>query len=455
MQNPPSSQPTTGFVIFVAAVAALAGLLFGYDTGVISGAILFLRKDFSLQPETEGFVVSAVLFGATFSSLVSGRITDWIGRRAVVLITAVIFVVGSLVGAFAPSIEVLVFSRFCLGLAIGVASFTAPLYISEIAPPHLRGRLVSLNQLAITMGILLSYGVDYTFSHGGEWEWMIGLGAVPAMLLGVGMLFLPESPRWLLAKGRGDKARSVLTNIRGGGDISGEWAEIEQTLKQEEASWRELLQPWLRPMLIVGMGLAFFQQVTGINTVIYYAPTIFQMAGFESDSGAIMATAGVGAVNVAMTVVAIVLIDRLGRRPLLLWGMAGMAVSLGILTMGFAGILPPELLKWIGVVSLMLYVASFAVSIGPIFWLMIAEIYPLRLRGLTMSLATAVCWVCNLVVSFTFLLLIKYLGAAGTFALFGVMTLLAIVFSYYLVPETKDRSLEEIERGVRLSQAVA
>jgi SP family galactose:H+ symporter-like MFS transporter len=439
-------------VFVVAGIAALAGLLFGYDTGIISGAILFIRTDFALSATTEGLVVSAVLFGATFSSVLSGRLADRLGRRTVLLIASLFFIVGSLVGAFATSVVVLVISRFVLGLAIGVASFTAPLYISEIAPPNVRGRLVGLNQLAITLGILLSYVVDFSFAKSRQWDWMIGLGAVPGLLLALGMFFLPESPRWLLLRGQSEKARVVLQEVRGQSDVSAEWTEIQETLKGEQGAWRELLKPWFRPMLIVGVGLAFFQQFTGINTVIYYAPTIFKLAGFHSDSTSILATIGVGLVNAGMTVVAISLMDRVGRRPLLLTGLVGMALSLFALTLGFAGVFGRDELKWIGVLSLMAYVASFAISIGPIFWLMISEIYPLRLRGLAMSLATGACWVCNLIVTFTFLLLIQSLGPAGTFGLLGVITLAAIVFSYFLVPETKGRSLEQIEHDVRVTK---
>jgi SP family galactose:H+ symporter-like MFS transporter len=439
-------------VFVVAGIAALAGLLFGYDTGIISGAILFIRTDFALSATTEGLVVSAVLFGATFSSVLSGRLADRLGRRTVLLIASLFFIVGSLVGAFATSVVVLVISRFVLGLAIGVASFTAPLYISEIAPPNVRGRLVGLNQLAITLGILLSYVVDFSFAQSRQWDWMIGLGAVPGLLLALGMFFLPESPRWLLLRGQSEKARVVLQEVRGQSDVSAEWTEIQETLKGEQGAWRELLKPWFRPMLIVGVGLAFFQQFTGINTVIYYAPTIFKLAGFHSDSTSILATIGVGLVNAGMTVVAISLMDRVGRRPLLLTGLVGMALSLFALTLGFAGVFGRDELKWIGVLSLMAYVASFAISIGPIFWLMISEIYPLRLRGLAMSLATGACWVCNLIVTFTFLLLIQSLGPAGTFGLLGVITLAAIVFSYFLVPETKGRSLEQIEHDVRVTK---
>jgi sugar porter (SP) family MFS transporter len=440
----------TGFVYVVAGIAALAGLLFGYDTGVISGAILFIQKDFNLSAEQEGLVVSGVLFGATFSSLFSGKLTDYFGRRLVILGISLLFVGGSIIAALANSVPALVAGRFILGLAIGIASFTAPLYISEVSPPDKRGGLVSLNQLAITVGILGSYLVDYIFSGQGQWQMMVGFGAVPGVILGIGMLVMPESPRWYTLKGRKSEARLVLARIRGSEDVEKELSEIESTLAEEEqGEWKELVLPSMRRLLLIGLGLAFFQQFTGINTVIYYAPTIFNLAGFESNSVSILATAGVGLVNVAMTIVGVCLLDKMGRRPLLLTGLVGMLVSLTTLSLGFMQASPGEHLKWIGVGSLVLYVASFAISLGPIFWLIIAEIYPLNVRGLAMGLATAMCWVSNLIVSYTFPILIKYAGPSLTFSLYAVITILAISFSYWLVPETKGLSLEEIEHGSR------
>ncbi len=441
------------FIYVVAAVAALAGLLFGYDTGVISGAILFIKHDFHLSASGEGTVVSAVLFGATCGALVSGELADYFGRKRIILIISAVFTIGSIFTALAASVTAIIIGRVIIGLAIGVASFTAPLYIGEVAPPAMRGALVGLNQLAITIGILGSYIVDYAFAANGNWQAMVGLGAVPAIILAIGILFMPESPRWLMLKEREEEARQVLKSIGRENDIDQELADIRETASSESGGWNEFFSPALRPLLIIGAALAFFQQFTGINTVIYYAPTIFNLAGFESNSVSILATAGVGLVNVLMTMVGLKFIDGLGRRPLLLAGLSGMAVSLFVLSFGFMSQNNTDALKWIGVASLALYVAAFAISIGPIFWLLIAEIYPLKVRGLAMSFATAVCWICNLIVSFTFPLLIKHVGTALTFSLYGAISLIAIIFCFYMVPETKGVSLEKLQERFKIGKA--
>ena len=446
-KNPPK------FVYVVAGIAALCGLLFGYDTGVISGALLFIQSQFSLGPAEEGLVVSGVLFGATLSAVLSGRLTDVFGRKRLIIVISVIFTVGSIVCAMANSLMVLVAGRVILGLAIGVASYTAPLYIGEVSPPSIRGALVGLNQMAITVGILVSYLVDLAFAEHGQWQMMVGLGAIPGIILGLGMFFMPESPRWFALQGREQEARSVLARIREQESIEAELDEIKKTLSEQQGAWRDLISKSMLRVMVIGIGLAVFQQYTGINTVIYYAPTIFKLAGFASNSASILATAGVGLVNVIMTIVAISLLDRAGRRPLLLLGLVGMLVSLVTLSVAFGHGDSPYL-KWIGVGSVMFYVASFAISLGPVFWVMISEIYPLDVRGLAMSLATAVCWISNLVVSFTFPILVKYIGPSTTFALYAAITILAIAFSYWLVPETKGLSLEEIEHRSRRGLSV-
>lgn len=433
------------FVFFVAGTAALAGLLFGYDTGVISGAILFIKDQFALTAGQEEVVVSAVLIGAVIGAALSGQLSDRFGRRKVIIVTAVIFALGSIGTALAPTVVFLIAGRIVIGLAIGVASFAAPLYISEVAPVNARGGLVSLNQLAITIGIVLSYVVDYSLAGHQSWRWMFGLGVLPAIILGGGMMFLPASPRWLISRGLGVKAKEVLRRIRGVDDVAQEMDAIQETLEGGKGGWKELFEPWLRLPLFIGIFLGFFQQMAGINVVIYYAPTIFGFAGFPSASAAILATTGVGIVNVLMTVVAIRLVDRMGRRPLLAIGLAGMVVSLVALGFAFNMATLSGALKWIAVGSLMLYVASFAISLGPIFWLIIAEIFPLKVRGRAMSLATMLSWVFNLIIAMTFLTMIQKVGRAGTFWMYGLISITGWFFCYFFVPETKGRSLEQIE----------
>jgi sugar porter (SP) family MFS transporter len=435
----------TRFVVLAAMVAAIGGSLFGYDTGVISGAILFVRPEFGLGTTQEELVISAALVGATIGAIASGRLTDKVGRRAVLLGAALSFALGGMASALASGATMLIVARLLVGAAIGVASYAVPLYISELAPPRWRGRLVSLNQLAITVGILLAYVVDYAFASSGAWRWMLGLAVVPAVLLGLGVAFLPETPRWLVLHGQVGRGRSVLLRARGPENVASELNDIQTLTRNPATRWSHLLAPSVRGALITGVGLAIFQQVTGINTVIYYAPTILQGAGIPSASGAILATAGIGLVNVVMTVVAMLLIDRVGRRPLLLGSLAGMAAALAVLGFGFLVSTSTTSLAGLSVVCLMVFVGAFAIGLGPIFWLLIAEIYPLRVRGLAMSVATTANWGSNLVVSLTFLTLLQALGPANTFWLYGLVAITAWYFAFRLVPETRGRTLEEIE----------
>jgi len=438
----------TEFVLVAALIAAVGGLLFGYDTAAISGAVIFIKQEFSLSTFPQELVVGMVLVGAAAAALGGGGLSDRIGRRATLILTALIFVAGALLCAFAGSFQMLLLGRLIVGLGIGLASTTVPVYISEVAHPTARGWQVSLFQLAITIGILAAYLVDYAFAASGGWRWMLGLAAIPGLILGLGMLYLPESPRWLAKHGRTEKALEILTRIRGTSNVSAEFQEIQATLSQasERGHLSQLFSPAVRPALTVGIGLAVFQQITGINTVIYYAPTILLSAGISSASGAILATAGIGFVNVVMTLVSMWLIDRIGRRPLLLTGTAGIIITLGIL--GFAFLTPTSGLAQVAVITLMAYVASFAISLGPIFWLLISEIYPLEIRGLAEGTAAATNWAANLLVSLTFLTLVEALGPARTFWLYALFAVTAWIFSYYLVPETKGRTLEEIEKSL-------
>jgi MFS transporter, SP family, galactose:H+ symporter len=437
----------------IAATAALGGLLFGYDTGVISSALLFIRTEFHLSSGGQSLVAGIVLAGAVIGAMVAGTLSDHFGRRLVILGTALAFMVGAIISAFAGSVEVLLAGRLLIGFAIGIASMLTPLYLAEIAPAASRGAVTSLNQLCITLGILVSYLVGYAFAATPDgWRWMLGIGALPGAVLAAGMLALPESPRWLAGHGHVPEAEAVLRQLRGASeDVSDELTALRTDLRREGGKlvpWSALLAPRLRPALVVGVGLAMFQQITGINTVIYFAPQIFQAAGLSSASVSILATAGVGLVNVLLTLVSIQLIDRVGRRVLLLWSLGGMAACLLVLAAGFT-LGNGGALGWVTVLSLAAYVAFFAVGLGPVFWSLIAEIFPLAVRGRAMSLAAISNWGFNLLVTVTFLGLIDLCGRAGTFLLYAVLTLAAIVFTARLVPETKGRSLEEIEDSLQ------
>ncbi len=445
-------------LIFV--VAALGGLLFGYDTGVISGALLFIKDIYKLTPTMQGVVAGIALAGAVAGAMAAGTLSDRFGRRWVLFWTAILFVVGAIGSALVPatSITWLLVARLLVGVAIGLASMLTPLYLAELATAERRGGVVSLNQLCITAGILVSYLADSALAGTpGGWRWMLGLGAVPGAVLAIGMLVLPESPRWLAGHDRGDEAEAVLRRVRGpGADVAAELASLRSDLVVEgkRAPWSALLLPALRRPLIVGIGLAIFQQITGINTVIYFAPQIFEASGLTGATASILATAGVGVVNVLLTIASIWLIDRAGRRPLLLWSLGGMAVSLAVLAFGFwLGASGP--LGLLTALSLAAYVAFFAIGLGPVFWLLISEIFPLGVRGRAMSVATIANWGFNLLVTVTFLRLIDAFGRPGTFLLYAVLTLAGLAFTYALVPETKGRSLEDIEAELSVPREAA
>lgn len=436
---------TGGFVILVALVGALGGLLFGYDTGVISGAILYIQPAFSLTTGEKEFVISIVLIGAMLGAFFAGGASDQFGRRTTLISAGILFSIGALGSAFAPppSITILAIARFVVGLAIGLSSVTAPLYISEAAPAATRGALVSLYQWAITIGILGAQLVDYALASAKNWELMLGLAIVPSLLLVIGMLAMPESPRWLIAHGRRDDGVTVLRRTRPANEVPGALEDIETSLHVQEGTWRDLFKPDVRKALVIGIGLAVLQQITGINTVIYYGPQIFKLAGFSSDAVALLATIGVGAINVLLTLVAIAFIDRLGRKPLLYAGVTGMMLSLFALAWAFSSGGSGSR-GTVTVASLMVYVGCFAFSLGPIVWLLISEIYPLRIRGRAMAIATLSNWAANFAVSLVFLSMIDAFGTTATFAIYGVMCVVTLVFVRFMVPETKAQELESI-----------
>lgn len=413
---------------------------------MVSGALLFLKDSFgNLSSFDKELVTSLLLVGAAVGALGAGRAADRVGRRITILVTAAVFVAGVLGAAFAPAFWFLIVMRFVIGLAVGSASMTVPLFIGELAPPRYRGALVSFNQLAITSGILVSYLIDYGLSSSQDWRLMFGLAAIPAGLLFIGMLFQPESPHWLISTGREEDGRRVLERYREADEIDEEVEDIRRVVREEQQA-PGLLDPQLRRVLTLGVALAILQQVTGINTVIYYAPTLLHGAGLGS-SASLLANVVNGGVNVGMTIVAIWLLDRVGRRPLLLIGTGGMAVGMFVVAMTFAiggsklhggGAL-------VAVAGLLIYTGSFAVGLGPVFWLLIAEIYPSQVRGPAMSIATLANWAANFVVTISFLTMLDAIGGEGVFFLFTFLSLVGLVYMAKRVPETKDLSLAEIQ----------
>lgn len=446
MTKKATQTPVKGFVYYAVAVAALGGLLFGYNTGVISGAILFIKSQFSLSSTMEEIVVSAVLVGAIFGSAAGGALTSRFGRRKLIITAGIIFTASAFGTAFAPAVPWLIAGMIVSGFAIGIASFISPMYIAELVPAHVRGALVAVNMLAITSGIVIAYLVDYAFSSIHGWRYMFGVAAIPSVALVIGMWGLPDSPRWLISRGMVDHAKRVLQRVRTVSDVGPEIADIQESMKKQgTGGFAGLFQPSLRMPLIVGLGMAVFQQITGINTVIYYAPTIFKFAGIKAAGPAILAGAGLAGVMWCFHVLSIFLLDRVGRRPLLLIGVAGQIVGLAILGAAFHFQRLASLTEYLAIASLVVYVASFAMGLGPIFWLLISEIYPLKIRGAAMSAVTVTNWGLNLVVSVTFLTLVAVLGEAGTFWLYGAIAVGAWIFFYKLAPETKDKTLEQIE----------
>jgi sugar porter (SP) family MFS transporter len=438
---------------------ALGGLLFGYDTGVISGAILFIKKDFGVSPFVEGAIVASLLLGAMIGAALAGRLSDRLGRRRLILIAAVTFGVGALGAAAAPSAGVLIAARFVLGLAVGSAALVVPLYLSEIAPTQIRGAISSLNQLMIVAGILVAFLVNAALASSGEWRIMLGLAVIPSIVLLLGMLRMPETPRFLVRAGEEDSARDVLDEVRDGHEHEREIRAIRKIDEQEsEAGLRALAAPWIRPALVVAIGLAVFQQLVGINTIIYYAPTTLTNVGY-GDEAAIYANIAIGVLNVAMTVVAIRIVDRVGRKPMLLAGLGGMILSLLVLGLSLALLdepkSPGDPAAIVTLVCLAAFIVSFAATWGPVVWVMLPEVLPLSVRGTAMGVALFLHWGANFAVSQTFPVMLDAWGPGPVFLGYAGMGLLALLFVKVLVPETKGRSLEEIEGALQRKAGVA
>lgn len=454
-------------IYLVAIIAATGGLLFGFDTGVISGAIPFFQKDFGINDMVVETITTSGLLGAIAGALFCGKITDYFGRKKVILFSAIIFSFGAVWSGIALDPQNLILARFFLGIAIGISSFAVPLYIAEVSPTNIRGRLVSMFQLMITLGILISYLSDLYFADENNvscWRTMFYVGVIPGLVLLTGMLFLPESPRWLISRGFNEKAIPILKQIEGD-EVAEKIVmevgnEIEKS-KKESFKIIELLKPPHRTPLFVAVGVMFFQQFIGINTVIYYSPKIFFMAGFATTVSTIWASVGIGIVNALATIISIYYIDKLGRRKLYFLGMAGMVLSLIALTIGFISINQMgNWGQWLILIFMFLYVAFFALSIGPLGWLIVSEVFPQKIRGLGSSIGSLSVWFFNSVVTFTFFKIINAFhfpgleivagneiveNPAGAFAFYCIIAILALLWGYFYIPETKGVSLEKIE----------
>ncbi|WP_284943586.1 sugar porter family MFS transporter [Acidisoma cladoniae] len=452
-----AGQTVTPWLMVVLAVILFSGGLFGYDQGVISGALHGIKATFSLSALLVEVVTSWVTLGALFGALAGGELADRIGRKSTVLIAGAMFTGGALVQALAPDTVILVAGRLIVGGGVGVAAVAAPLYAAELAPTTLRGRFVSAYQLAITAGIFLAYLVDGWLSQGDAWRWMLGASAVPGLLLFAVALLAPESPRWLMKVGWRSEAAAQLQKIRPGVDFKPRLDAVAASLRREagRASWAEVFhKEWRRPLLI-GVGLAVFQQVTGINAIIYYADQIFASAGFTSQSSQTMVTTwAVGGVNMLATLIAIAFIDRLGRRKLLLAGLLGMGLSLCVVGIAFrfistvpAGVAAagPSGAGIVTLLALVAFIICFAFSMGPVVWTVINEIFPGHIRGRAVAVATAANWGSAFLVSQGFLSLIGVIGNSFTFWLFALFCGAGWVWIYRAVPETKGRSLEQIQ----------
>src|SRR6201996_4983806 len=446
----------------IIAVIVLAGALFGYDQGVISGALIGIQKAFDVGHVALEIVTSWVTLGALFGSLAGGYGADIFGRKNTLFAAAALFILGALVQAFAPNVPILVIGRLVAGFGVGVAAVAAPLYAAELAPAAQRGRYVSSYQLAITIGIFVAYFVNQALAGPEGWRTMLGAAAVPGLLLALAVLIAVESPRWFAKVGRREDALRTLVALGAEHDAETRLAAIAKSLRAEvkTPSWAEVFaQRWRRPLMI-GLGLAVLQQLTGINAIIYYSNSIFAAAGFATPAEQAQATTwAIGAVNVLSTFIAIAFIDGLGRRPLLIAGLIGMALSLAVVGFAFwqsaSGGNLGSSAGLITLVALIVFIISFAFSAGPVTWTVINEIYPNEIRGRAVAVATAVNWAAAFLVSAFFLSLVHAIGQAFTFWLFAAFCVIGLVWVIAAVPETRGRSLEEIEAGWGQSPSAA
>ncbi|SEB08105.1 sugar porter family MFS transporter [Leifsonia sp. 21MFCrub1.1] len=440
----------------IAVIATFGGLLFGYDTGVLNGALSFIVDYFHLNAVQEGLITFLLLIGAALGALVGGRIADSFGRKRTIIVLAIIFFIGALASAFSPTYGIFLVSRFVLGLAVGGASVTVPVYLGEVAPFEKRGGLVSRNELMIVGGQFLAFLCNAIIGNvwGGNaevWRYMLTIAALPAIALFIGMLRLPESPRWLALKGRNDESLAVLKDLRRPERAVAEHAEIVQLIEDEReltenySAWGEIKsQPWIKRLIVIGMGIAAFQQLTGINSMQYYGTQVLEQAGFTRNS-ALIFNVLIGMISVIAMLIALPLLNRFNRRGMMLFGFTGILIA--HLLVGIFGIALPQhspIRAWLLLICILLFVGLMQGTIGPLAWLMLSEIFPLRLRGVAMGFAVLVLWVTNAIISFAFPSLVGALGF-GTFLLFAFVAGLALLFVGVAVPETKGKTLESLE----------
>ncbi|SMG38347.1 sugar porter family MFS transporter [Paenibacillus aquistagni] len=456
-QHGEHNQINMKYVTLVSIVAALGGLLFGFDTAVVSGAIGFMKEKFGLNEFQVGWAVSSLIVGCILGAALTGIIADKFGRKKVLIAAALLFIIGTLGSAIPSTFSGYIIARMIGGLGIGITSTLCPLYNAEIAPAKYRGRLVALNQLAVVTGIFVVYFVnmgiagmgDHAWGVDNAWRWMFGVGVIPGVLFLVLLFFVPESPRWLITQGRPADSLPILVKIHGEELARQEVLDIKESFKEKQGSLRDLFKPGLRLALIVGVMLAVLQQVTGINAVMYYAPEIFKQAG-AGTNGALVQTIMVGFINFIFTILALWLIDRVGRKALLLIGSSLMAVCLLVIGFAFQTGHTSGLLI---LISILVYVAAFAISLGPVVWVIMSEIFPNHIRGKATAIASMMLWLADYVVSQSFPPLLSSAGPAITFWIFGVLALFTFLFTWRVVPETKGKSLEQIEEIWSAKQA--
>jgi major inositol transporter-like SP family MFS transporter len=453
MTSRTESGPTSGrFLTRLTVIATLGGLLFGYDTGVISGALLYMKDDLNLSAFGEATVVSSLLFpGAALGALFGGRIADRIGRKRMLLLCGAIFLVGAVGCALAPNVQIMVAARVILGFGVGAASVTCPLYLAEMAPPDRRGRMVTINELMIVTGQMLAFAMnallDHVIQNPHVWRIMLAVAAVPAVALIVGMTFLPDSPRWYGLKSRFDEARAVLGLSLDDKEADAEFAAIVEHAERsvtKRTPWTVIRDvPWIRKVVLIGCGLAVVQQATGINTVNYYAPTILEESGLGV-SASLIATIAVGVTSVVTTVIGIILLGFVGRRTMLLIGFAGVAASQAALVLTFL-LGESTTRSYVILGCMVVFVAFVQMFIGTCVWLLLSEIFPMSIRGFAMGIAVFILWCTNAAISFLFPVLNSALGSTGTFGLFVAVNLVSLYFVWKCVPETKGTTLEQLE----------